>query len=85
MHEVSLSIFSQDSQEVMCPSKDGCSSRIERSRRILAQCIKRLGEWMHYPSYSGPDHSLLFIGSHSRFSRFPTPPWGTGIERGNVD
>lgn len=58
----------------MCPSKDVLHlTRWKVPRRILAQCIKRLGEWMRYPSYRSPDYSLLFIGSSCRFSNSHTP------------
>jgi len=60
-----------------------CSPPLEGSRRILAQCIKRLGEWMHSPSPRGPDYSLLFIGSRRRFPLYRHPHGGLGEERGN--
>ena len=44
------------------PARICCISPAETSRIILAQCIKRLGEWSRYPSYRSSDRSLLSIG-----------------------
>jgi len=44
------------------PARMCCISPAETSRIILAQCIKRLGEWSRYPSYRSSDRSLLSIG-----------------------
>jgi hypothetical protein len=53
------------------PARMCCISPAETSRIILAQCIKRLGEWMHYPSHRSPDCPLPSIGQPCRF---PIPP-----------
>jgi hypothetical protein len=71
-------------QRSCAPASMCCISPAETSRIILAQCIKRLGEWSRYPSYRSPDRSLLSIGPTLPFLYTMTyrgTPWGR--ERGN--